>query len=444
MTRIVIPEALWPQIAHRDPAGRESAGVAIATVAGSGSNARILVREIHIPDADGYTARGEVHASLSPAFVAQMTAEARRSDCSVVFFHTHPSSRDATFSETDDLGERDLAAFLSRRIPDRAHASIVIGIESHRARLLGTDTPCDIEVVGKTVRRWYAKPGSRADSSDGRFDRQIRVFGRSSQAVLQRLRVAVVGLGGTGSVIAQQLAHLGVTRFLLVDPDVVEASNLPRLVGATQKDADRTPKVDVAERVIRGINPLAEVDVHKASIVLEKEAAAVSGADVAFCCTDNHGSRHVLNQLAYQFYMPVIDVGVAIASTDNRVTHIFGRTQMLAPGLPCLTCLQVLDPHQIRRDLMSDFERQRDPYFIGASEPEPAVMSLNGTVSSMAVTMLLGVYAGVPVDSRYQLYDAMRGVVRSVSGSPAYDCVTCSLRGAFGRGDSWPLPGRSV
>ena len=90
---------------------------------------------------------------------------------------------------------------------------------------------------------------------------------------------------------------------------------------------------------------------------------------------------------------------------------------------------------------MSDFERQSDPYFVGEAEPQPAVISLNGTISSLAITMLLSVFTGVPAESRYQLYDAIRGAVRPVSATPVYDCVTCSLHGALGRGDSWPMPG---
>jgi molybdopterin-synthase adenylyltransferase len=47
---------------------------------------------------------------------------------------------------------------------------------------------------------------------------------------MQQTRVATVGLGGTGSLITEQLAHLGVTGFLLIDPDTVDETNLNRLV----------------------------------------------------------------------------------------------------------------------------------------------------------------------------------------------------------------------
>ena len=78
------------------------------------------------------------------------------------------------------------------------------------------------------------------------FDRQVRAFGADGQLKLQRLRVAIVGLGGTGSLIAQQLVHLGVRDFILVDPDVIESTNLNRVANAFQDDIGQ-PKVKIAE-----------------------------------------------------------------------------------------------------------------------------------------------------------------------------------------------------
>src|SRR5437764_724690 len=82
-----------------------------------------------------------------------------------------------------------------------------------------------------------------------RYDRQIRVFGSSIQRQLRSLRIAVVGVGGTGSIIAQELAHLGVADFLFLDPDTVAETNLNRLAGATRNDLGRL-KVGVARDLV--------------------------------------------------------------------------------------------------------------------------------------------------------------------------------------------------
>lgn len=444
-TTVVIPETLWNLIGHTDPAGRESAGVGIAQLTrGHSAHNRLLLRSIVIPGADEYLGRSDSHAVLSPAFSARAVSAAKQQNRSVVFFHTHPFSGRATFSDQDDAGELLLGEFLNRRLPETTHAALVLGQSGHSARILGKATACPVERVGARIHRWLPNDDGRDVLVDESvYDRQIAVFGRRAQESLAELRVAVVGLGGTGSLVAQQLAHLGVGNFLLIDPDTVEPSNLNRVVGAEPNDAASSTKVSVAARMIHRIRPQATVDPVVGSILLQKHARRLSQVDVVFGCTDSHGSRYVLNQIAYQYLIPVFDVGVAISTSPNGVSHVFGRCQMLAPGLPCLTCNRTLDPEQVRRDLLSDFERQRDPYIIGGAPPQPAVISLNGVVSSLIVTMFLSAVVGMPVVPRHQLYDAIRGVVRPIESQAVGNCVTCSTDGAFAQGDAWPIPGRS-
>jgi len=69
-----------------------------------------------------------------------------------------------------------------------------------------------------------------------------------------QIRVGIVGVGGIGSVIAEELTHLGVADLTLVDPDVIEVSNLNRVVAATFNDIGQ-PKVDVAARWIAALRP---------------------------------------------------------------------------------------------------------------------------------------------------------------------------------------------
>ena len=83
-------------------------------------------------------------------------------------------------------------------------------------------------------------------------DRQIRAFGEDGQRAIQALRVAIIGLGGTGSVVARQLAHIEVRRFLLIDPRALDETNLNRVVGARRSEIGR-PKVHIARRIIKQV-----------------------------------------------------------------------------------------------------------------------------------------------------------------------------------------------
>ncbi len=135
-------------------------------------------------------------------------------------------------------------------------------------------------------------------------------------------------------------------------------------------------------------------------------------------------------------------MGVSIVVQKNVVTDITGRTQLLSPSLGCLTCSGLLNADSIRYDLMSSFQRQKDPYFIGGNISAPSVISLNSTVASQAITMFLGFVTGLPVKARFQIYDGITGRVRTASTPQDPVCIVCSQRGALGKGDEWPLPAR--
>ena len=94
-----------------------------------------------------------------------------------------------------------------------------------------------------------------------RFDRQILLFGVAGQEKISSTRVAIVGLGGLGSHVAQQLAYLGVQSFVLIDGDHVSRSNLNRLIGATEDDVRfNRLKVAVGARMIKAIQHDASIE----------------------------------------------------------------------------------------------------------------------------------------------------------------------------------------
>jgi len=321
------------------------------------------------------------------------------------------------------------------------HVSLVIGADGYRARVLGAAGAVAISEIGRVVMRH----GAAADMPISLVhDRQVRAFGEEGQRAVQGMRIAIVGLGGTGSVVAQQLAYLGVRRFLLIDPDVVDETSLNRLVGATRRDLGR-PKVLVGRRSIRRVVPEAKVTVVRGDILETKAGRLLTDVDFVFCCTDTHGSRYVVNQLAYQYFVPCIDMGVVISVHDGKVTHFDGRVQMLAPGLGCLVCRDgILSPDHIRWDLAGEAQRQADPYFLSqVGIKQPSVISLNSTVASLAVTMFLAAVAGVPSNTRSQMLRGVPGVVRQLDTEPIAGCINCSGEGFLGRGDNCPLPARA-
>lgn len=390
--------------------------------------------------ASAYEHRDRVSATLRPAAVLDAANRARRAGLSPVFIHTHPDASGLPdFSEVDDRGEAELKAYFDRRAPDAAPLAMVMGPEGARARRLGRGVPVDLWTVGRDLLR-IDDPGIK-DCAAARHDRQVRAFGAAGQARIARLRILVVGAGGTGSATLQQLAHLGAADLTVIDPDCVEESNLNRLIGATPADIGQ-PKVEVARRMVAAIHPGARVEPIVGDIVDARHVERIGAFDFIFLCTDSHASRAVICQAAYQYLVPAIDMGVSITVAAGAVTHITGRTQMLAPGLACLSCTGALDAEQIRREMLTPEQRAADPYVTGAHVPQPAVVSLNSSMASLAVTMFLGAVTGTPANARYQRYDGIQGVVRLMAADLRPDCVTCSANGALAKAASWPLPVR--
>ena len=398
---------------------------------------RLLVQDIDLPSLEDYIRQRSDEAVLRPAYIARITKRARHENLALIFVHSHPGSAPPHFSIADNEGERHLATFLNMYHPTVVHAALLVSRGGIRARQLGTDKDIRVVALGE-YRAVLFDPDDVSGVPSDAFDRQVRAFGMSGQRKLATLRVAIVGLGGTGSIVAQQLAHLGVRDFILIDPDEIEVTNLNRVVGAGNSDI-REAKVDVAARYIQSVSSTATVICLKGDIIRTQVAKAITNADVIFGCTDSHGSRSVLQQVAYQYLIPCIDMGSTITTKTGAVTGIYGRVQLLAPGFACLSCSGLLHPEEIRRDMMSTFERKLDSYIQGDQEPAPAVISINGTVASLAITMFMAYVTGIPSSARYILYNAIDSTLRSVSSTSVTNCYICSRTGTLARGDSISL-----
>jgi hypothetical protein len=404
---------------------------------------RLLVNSIHLPEPEDYEIRSKTLVRPGAAFRLRIEKQARREGLALIYCHSHPRDPGIpSFSALDDETEKPLAAYSRKRVGEVPHVALLIGAEGVRARELGGAAPVEVFEIGRRVIRHF--PVEVAPVAE-QFDRQVRAFGEEGQRAIQALRVAIVGLGGTGSVIAQQLAHLGVCKFLLIDPDTLDKTNRNRVVGILKGDVGRA-KVLIARRMIKQLVSNAEVTVKQGDVLEKDTGMLLTGVDFIFCCTDSHGSRHFINQLAYQYFIPCIDMGVVITTDGGRVTHFGGRTHMLAPGLSCLVCTDgVLSPQEVRWDLSNERQRAADPYFSGrANITQPAVISLNSTVASHAVTMFLAAVAGIPTDVRSQLVRGIPGITRALATAPRKGCITCSKDAYYGKGALHELPCRAA
>jgi len=186
--------------------------------------------------------------------------------------------------------------------------------------------------------------------------------------------VGIVGLGGGGSHIVQQLAHIGFQNFILYDGDVVEESNLTRLVGATNADAlAATKKIDVAKRLILGLQPGASVTANDCR--WQSSAEALMGCHFIFGCVDTFSGRSELEAFARRYLISYIDIGMDVTiGTDGRPV-MGGQVTVSLPGQPCMRCLGILTEKRLSEEALA----------YGDVGGRPQVVWANGILASTAV-----------------------------------------------------------
>jgi len=108
------------------------------------------------------------------------------------------------------------------------------------------------------------------------FSRFERLVGRNAIEKLEQSTVAIFGVGGVGSFVAEGLARSGVGGFILVDDDLVCLTNLNRQIHATRKTIGR-PKVEVMKERILDINPKAQVITHQIFYLPETAGQILDG-----------------------------------------------------------------------------------------------------------------------------------------------------------------------
>ncbi len=284
--------------------------------------------------------RTSLRVRWSSRRLVPLLQEAMKRDMAILRIHSHPSNQ-AAFSELDDETDRDLfASVFGWTGTESPHASGIMlpdGQMIGRAVLAGSSAPefvplTSISVAGDDLRFWF---GSEATGELPAFTRRhAQVFGAGTTSLLRRLSVGVVGCSGTGSLVVEQLARLGVGRLVLVDPDRVEEKNLNRIPNATREDAylERF-KVEVAARAIAGMGFGTELTLIRDNLYSARAVRTIAECDVVFGCMDGAEGRHLLNRIATYYTLPYFDVGVSLeANGKGGIDEIAGAVNYVQPG----------------------------------------------------------------------------------------------------------------
>ncbi len=170
-----------------------------------------------------------------------------------------------------------------------------------------------------------------------RYSRQrlLPFIGDIGQDRLAKAKVLIVGVGATGSVLAEHLTRAGVGTLTLIDRDIVDRTNLQRQTLYDEEDAAHsTPKAIAAQRRLRRINSGLRIEGLVADFHGEEAEDLVAAHDLTLDGTDNFETRYVINDAAVKHRQPWIYTGAV---------STYGMTTVIVPDETA--CLRCLFPH---------------------------------------------------------------------------------------------------
>jgi hypothetical protein len=316
----------------------------------------------------------------------------------VVHVHTHPGRSAPHFSSIDDCHESEYARFLSTAIKGKPRLISGIFDESltqPNFRLWncrGTDfKPVEF------YRSWFETASSTpsSDETELMFQRQA-VFGDKFQKQLAQIKVTLIGCGGIGAAFAEQLGRLGVRKWVLVDSDRLETTNLNRMPGATWEMAERQlPKVEYVKQLIKGIYPTgSQVRAIPENVESEAAQAEIGPSDLIVVATDNHYSRQIAQELALAYSRPLLCLGTHIDVAPNGKPRMYCRvTVPPLGGNWCLMCGNIINLQRAALETAPRaIARPAVGYIQGINDP--AVFWLNSICASTGVGVVQGMLNG--------------------------------------------------
>ncbi|TLD69595.1 molybdopterin-synthase adenylyltransferase MoeB [Phragmitibacter flavus] len=240
-----------------------------------------------------------------------------------------------------------------------------------------------------------------------RYARHLNMpeFGLEAQQKLKSSKILCIGAGGLGSPIAMHLAAAGIGTLGLVDPDVVEESNLQRQLLHGTKDLGR-PKLDSARDLLHDLNPHVEVITHSTTFTASNAIELARDYDLIIDGTDNFPTRYLSNDIAVFLKKPNI---------YGSILRFEGQCTVFAPHLggPCYRCMA---PHPPKPGLVPTCAEG------GVLGVMPGLI---GTIQATeAIKLLTGI--GQPLIGKLLHVDALSMKFRTFQLRRDPECPVCS------------------
>ena len=411
----------------------------------------LTVRETHLLDAHEFPPGRHGYRQFAAGALARLGNRAAHEQLSIVTVHSHPGA-----GTSNALSGADLAAH-ERVFP---HLLDITGAQSVTGIALGAESAAGeiwhssgtrrdltrVQVIGPNATTLRPRPLNLATSDLERFDRQVLLFGATGQARLRDLHIGVIGAGGGGSILIEQLAHLGVGHLTAVDHDIVKRHNLSRIIGATERDARKNrKKVHVAQDYVTRIDPSIRFTAIDGDISHTDIARQVLGCDYLLLATDTATARLVANGIAQSFLIPLIQIGAKVELREGgAIEQIYTAVRPVLPRQGCLACAGLIDPFLLQREAATPEQRDQQNYLGNEDIADPSVTTLNAAAASGALNVLLMSVIGQadPELAKHRITLTREGRVLTTAPSRDLECRWCGEHSAsrYARADLGLVP----
>jgi molybdopterin-synthase adenylyltransferase len=240
----------------------------------------------------------------------------------------------------------------------------------------------------------------------------LKEIGGPGQARLVKSTVALVGVGGLGAPAALYLAAAGVGRLVLIDPDVVELSNLQRQILFKSDDVG-VDKARAGKAALHALDPQIDVDVIVDRLDDDNCEQLIAGADLVLDGTDSFQTRFAVNRACHNLGVPL--VSGAVGRWDGQV-GVFAsgqsKGQPISVRQPCYQCfVPELPPHAQTCAQMG---------IVGA---------LTGVIGALMALEAIKIIAkaGDPLVSRVFLFDGLATTARTLNLAVDPACPVCGF-----------------
>ena len=346
--------------------------------------------EVLYPKKDEILSSSLTHISIKKDFIykAIRKFKYRKDIDTLIEVHTHPFSMSddkLAFSCIDDKDEKEFYKYLKENNSEINYGSIVLSKSSYEGRIY---LEKKIEIL--KIKDWNFINEILDDKYLDIYQRNIEYMGLNNlRKIFSTEKISIVGLGGLGSVVAEHLVNMGFNNLVLIDYDIVEYSNLNRLVGAKYKDVEEKKlKVEIVKNHLLEINPFLNIKTINLEVKSEEALAEILESNKVFLTTDNHSSRALVNDFCLKYFIPFISIGVNISIEDNNILDISGEIIKIFPGDKfCLRCLRRINQANLDYENISNQEIREKILKRGYIEKykDPAVKILNTILASLGV-----------------------------------------------------------